>query len=400
MVIFEALNALYGDCLLLRYSGTDHKERLWIIDGGPKSEKVDGTPLACWKDVLLPRLKAIHPKVPVPVALGMVSHIDDDHINGIQKLTNTLISASPARPAVVRFDRFWFNSFDKLVGPKPAGLLAEVASVEPASLFNEFFPPVPDEHGQLVMESIPQGMALASDLRTLGLEGNVPVNGLVAAKKGQKQFDIEGAKVTVIGPLKSRIEGLRAAWAEALQKPDKGAREAALQELFLPTKKLDKSVPNLSSIVLLVEVGGRKLLLTGDANGNDIVSGWTELALGDGPVSVDLLKMPHHGSIRNTTSAFLEFFVADHYVFSANGKYDNPDAATVEALVKLQGKRKIVLYFTNLAITWSAPYTLEKEGAEVSNLSELLVELHKAYPGPWTSSARKPGDLSVVVDLS
>ena len=55
MVILEALNALYGDCLLLRYSGPDHKERLWIIDGGPKSEKVDGTPLACWKDVLLPR---------------------------------------------------------------------------------------------------------------------------------------------------------------------------------------------------------------------------------------------------------------------------------------------------------------------------------------------------------
>jgi hypothetical protein len=34
MVTLEALNALYGDCLLLRYPGPDHKERLWIIDGG------------------------------------------------------------------------------------------------------------------------------------------------------------------------------------------------------------------------------------------------------------------------------------------------------------------------------------------------------------------------------
>ena len=27
---------------------------------------------------------------PLPIALGMVSHIDDDHINGIQKVTDKL----------------------------------------------------------------------------------------------------------------------------------------------------------------------------------------------------------------------------------------------------------------------------------------------------------------------
>jgi hypothetical protein len=99
MVTFEALNALYGDCLLLRYLGPDGNERLRIIDGGPKSENVNGKPLAVWKDVLLPRLKEIYPTTtPLPVALGMVSHIDDDHINGIQKLRNELVAATPANP--------------------------------------------------------------------------------------------------------------------------------------------------------------------------------------------------------------------------------------------------------------------------------------------------------------
>ena len=55
----------------------------------------------------------------------MVSHIDDDHINGIQKLTNSLVAATVAKPAAVKFQRFWFNSFDKLVGPKPQGLSPE-----------------------------------------------------------------------------------------------------------------------------------------------------------------------------------------------------------------------------------------------------------------------------------
>ena len=59
MVILEALNALYGDCLLLRYHGPDHKERLWIIDGGPKAGKAGDEKIAVWKDVLLPRLKEV-----------------------------------------------------------------------------------------------------------------------------------------------------------------------------------------------------------------------------------------------------------------------------------------------------------------------------------------------------
>ena len=40
-------------------------------------------------------LKEINSTIPLPVALGMVSHIDDDHINGIQSLTSTLVAATP-----------------------------------------------------------------------------------------------------------------------------------------------------------------------------------------------------------------------------------------------------------------------------------------------------------------
>ena len=159
-------------------------------------------------------------------------------------------------------------------------------------------------------------------------------------------------------------------------------------------------MPNLSSIVVLVEVGGRKLLLTGDAHGDDIVSAWKELGLGDKPVSIDLLKMPHHGSIRNTTQPFLEFFVADHYVFSADGKHDNPDAPTLEAVVKMHRNRKIVLHFTNQDVTWEDPYKLEKNNAKVHNLGEMLAALRAAYPGPWTANLRKPDAKSVVVELS
>ena len=249
------------------------------------------------------------------------------------------------------------------------------------------------------MQSVKQGNNLASDLSALQLKGNNPINGMIVAKKGQQKFSIEGAVVTIIGPMQDRIDKLRAEWVKALQKPTKEARQSALQELFLPDKALDKAVPNLSSLVVLVQVGGRKLLLTGDANGKHIVSAWRELELGAGPVKIDLLKMPHHGSIRNSTKEFLEFFVADHYVFSANGKYDNPDAPTLEAVIKMHGARKINLHFTNADVTWSEPYKLEKTNNSVRNLPDMLTSLRAAYPGPWTANLRKPANKSVVAEL-
>jgi hypothetical protein len=69
------------------------------------------------------------------------------------------------------------------------------------------------------------------------------------------------------------------------------------------------------------------LLLTGDAHGKDVVTAWKKLELGTNSVKIDLLKMPHHRSVRNVTEDFLRFFVAYHYVFSANGKFENPDPA-------------------------------------------------------------------------
>jgi hypothetical protein len=411
MVTLEALNALAGDCLLLRYKGTSGQKRIWLIDGGPKPDKKKK--LTVWSEVLLPRLRDIAKELkvtgPLPIALGMVSHVDDDHINGIQKITAAIRDATPQKPAPVTFERFWFNSFDKLVGPTPQGLSPE-SDAEAASLQSSGSSLAATlgaiagtdseerEHSTLLMQSIGQGVALASDLAALSLSGNPPVGGLVMASASQPKRNIDGAKVTVIGPREGRIEALRKDWLKALKKPTKKQRQAALQELFLPSKKLDKSVSNLSSIVVLVEVEGKSLLLTGDAHGDDIVKAWGELSLPT-PAKVDLLKMPHHGSIRNVTSKFMKFFEAKHYVFSADGKHDNPDAPAIEALVKLHGHRKIVLYFTNEDVTWSTAYKIEKNGKKVKKLTDLLAELKSAYGGPWTTRMRDNSEHSVVIKL-
>lgn len=62
---------------------------------------------------------------------------------------------------------------------------------------------------------------------------------------------------------------------------------------------------------------------------------------------VDILKLPHHGSIRNTKKEFFEQIPADHYVISADGRFDNPDVDTLRALFAARPKGPYTIYLTN-----------------------------------------------------
>lgn len=97
----------------------------------------------------------------------------------------------------------------------------------------------------------------------------------------------------------------------------------------------DKSVPNLSSIVLFGETPHGDILLTGDARGDHILQGIEQSGkLGAGAKRpLRLLKVQHHGSDRNVAKDFSERLPADIYVLSANGKYGNPDIDTLKMIV-------------------------------------------------------------------
>jgi glyoxylase-like metal-dependent hydrolase (beta-lactamase superfamily II) len=93
-VIFslDVRRARKGDCLIVHYGSKDDPG-LALIDGGPGQ---------VYKAHLKPRLKEIKKArgltdvESLPVNLLMVSHIDDDHINGILELTNELVAARDA----------------------------------------------------------------------------------------------------------------------------------------------------------------------------------------------------------------------------------------------------------------------------------------------------------------
>ena len=343
----EALEAKHGDSLLLHY-GTKKSPQLIVIDGGPQG---------VFKG-LRRRLEELRdkraPGGSLPVRLLMVSHIDDDHIRGVLDLTDALLAQKKKETLLCDITTIWLNSFDEILKNKETGAITASlgSSVKLSSTGELKFPPglfkgQDPEAPAAVAANVPQGRRLRDNIEPLSLR-NDPFEGLVCLpSSGKKTVDVGGKlKLRMIGPSQTRLEKLEAEWDKVLAKlKEKEQAEAkALAASFI-----DDSVYNLSSIVVMAEAGGKKMLLTGDALGDDILEGLREskqLKAG-GTLHVNVLKMPHHGSIRNVNEEFLSTVTADHYVMSANGKYDNPDLDTLKLLSKLRGGTPCTFHLTN-----------------------------------------------------
>lgn len=340
MLRFEILQAQYGDCFVLRWGEADDA-RVAVIDGGPAG---------VYQTSLKTRLMALKgADSTLAIDWVMVSHIDDDHINGLVAMMTELRNiADQQQTAPFRVRRFWFNAFEDLAGVKPEhadGAVAAVASLGLALPGGSF-----SHETQAVLASVGQGRNLRDALDALNISDNAPIGGFVSATNAA--VDVAGLKVTVVGPLEQQLTDLREKWIKTAlphAKPDAKAASYA-----------DISVPNLSSIVCHVafETGGttRTLLLTGDARGDYVLEGLKQAGLmPGGTLKLDLLKVQHHGSDRDVVKAFFSQVVADHYVISANGKYNNPDKDTLTWLIEARGADAYTIHLSN-ELDWMAAF--------------------------------------------
>jgi len=356
----EVRRARKGDCLLLHF-GSNDDPGLIMIDGGPKN---------VYKPHLKPRLEQIRiarglsNQDSLPVDLLMVSHVDDDHIQGILDLTKEMIEAQDERkPQLLRVLSFWHNSFDDIIDTKPEELTAAFRSQFGAAAVSGELPTdttieVDGDAAELteeivvdnlkVLASIEQGYRLRIDAEKLDFPRNPEFDGkLIIATKDTESIDMgRGLTFTVAGPMKPEVEALRKKheeWLRKLEEKGKSPPEAL-------AAYVDKSVPNLSSLVLLAEAGGKRMLLTGDARGDKIIEGLQLVGLLGGgnnsTMHVDLLKVPHHGSSNNLERNFFKRITADHYVFSGNGEHGNPEREALEMLYDARGSAKFTVHLT------------------------------------------------------
>lgn len=346
----EILPAKKGDCLLLRYgSKANGKQKLALIDGGPGG---------VYAKSLKPRLKALRAEKGVaddePMVLDwvMLSHVDDDHANGLVQFTEELKGLNPNN--FVKPLQLFHNTFDKIIGNDaaelkritstgfgtaaltgdiPVDLIPEDANVTAATFTDAL----------KVLAGIEQGIDLAGNAKVLKIKVNMDgKGGLIVAKSDGNAIELDGGlTLSVIGPMLPEVEALQEEhrkWLEEQRKKPKPP-SAALAAY------VDESVPNLSSIVVLAQFGGKKILLSGDARGDKILEGMKLVGLGD-TLHVDVLKGQHHGSENNYTQEFFERITADHYVFSGNGEHGNPERETLDMLRQARPGADYKIYLT------------------------------------------------------
>jgi len=364
MFVFEALNAKFGDCLLLHFGDTG-APRLVLIDGGPKG---------VFADALYPRLQELREERGLDdtglfkTDLLMVSHIDDDHIHGvIDWLTSMAVGDQNWE-----ISECWFNSFVDVL--KRSGKL-KTATVDQS---NKLAYPDASSEARSIVASVPQGRELRETLRLLGIR----VNGgkeILYAPDSVPEFSKGGLKLTLLAPNQKAVERLEQKWESTPAK----------------TAALDNAVENLSSLVVMAESSGASVLLTGDARADFILDGLENAGyMTDGKCHVDILKLPHHGSSRNCTEELFRAVEASHYVISANGKYDNPDTETLCLLASVRGEAsEFTIHLTNEP----NEYETSPEGKKLfQNLSRAFEQY------PWLEARMSYGvpGANVSIDLS
>lgn len=357
-----------GDCLLISGTGGGNI----LVDGGMKPAfqqhvRDDLGKLAKSKKSL---------------DLVYVSHIDQDHISGVLELLDNIMAwrvydyrkseghnvKPPEFPRMPAVKEIWHNAFSEVIKNNAGAaerLLAQSSLVLGLSTTPELIQ-IGLEHHELAF-SVAEAMRVSQRISASQL--NIPLNSQFDGKLAmvrspvRQEAKIGKMKISLIGPFKEDIERIRKEWDDWLRKnrtriqklkkdAEADARsignEAASLSNMLSMRinelgnRDSVTAPNLASIMLLLEEGGKTVLLTGDGHWSDILKGLKHHKKFDknGKIHLNVLKVQHHGSEHNYHSDMAERVTADHYIFCGNGKHENPDIAVVKLICDTHRKTR------------------------------------------------------------
>jgi ribonuclease BN (tRNA processing enzyme) len=369
MITLHVVQAEFGDSLILEF-GSAVSRRFILIDGGP--------PFTFTRSLR----QSLTDVMPEPRALDAIilSHVDSDHIVGLLDLVAELRrQAADNEDVMLTIAELWHNSFTRTLDPN-GGLQARLRSILSVS--------GAAQQMQLASESA-LGIGEGNSLRLAALAMGVPINpnfpnDLITVDTAGAPRTFANLSLQIVGPTQANLDALAAEWEAWL---DAHEDAVASGDPFAMANS-DRSIPNLSSIMVLAKADGKTILFTGDGRSDHLLTGLRTAGLlpaVGGSFHVDVLKLPHHGSNRNITKTFFKTVTADRYVASANGKDDNPDLATLIWLVEAardQG-RQVEIVVTNRTLS----------------TAQLLDEYPPAEFG-YTLRALPDGDRFLTIDLA
>jgi len=366
----EIFPSASGDCMLI----TSADDKRLLADGG--------LPTAYTKYIAKPMAELREEGKRIDVAY--VSHIDRDHIGGILRMLDYEMKwraydvsqakgsrlRKPKVPRPPDIGEIWHNAFlEKIQATNAINLenalhqSAQALSGLNAGTFGTAESAALAAHTEMLALSV--GDAIEVNWRIGSDQLDIPLNpttdGDLMLAQPDEAIELGDLKITVLGPTNKEMRELRKTWndwvaekqdyLERLRKQherdrnkidtsDVASAVTVLANQFALSIEKDVTPPNLASMVLLVQEGDRRILLTGDA-GDESLLGYLENANlfdDDRVIRVDALKVPHHGADNSFSEKFAERVRADNYIFCGDGHHHNPEPRVVKGYLKAAAK--------------------------------------------------------------
>jgi beta-lactamase superfamily II metal-dependent hydrolase len=347
--VIHFLKAYHGDCLFIQSFDAEGNDFNILIDGGTA---------ATFEFSLLPLLK----KIPC-VDLIVLTHIDSDHISGLIRLIKHSIFKT------LRTKFFWVNGAN----------LIRLGDGEKIS-YN-------------------QGVVL----ETLLLDLKVESAAIVTVHEGLVMPMPIGIAVEVLSPTRQILDELFKNWptipeseqnaptkisSGAKSQLSKGNLEDLAKLTFAPTTSIKDDIFNSSSISFVLRLPDTSILLLGDARPEIIAESLLSHGYSsDNKLSVDYVKVSHHGSLNNTSCDMLDLIQGEAYLISTNGgnaHHQHPDREVIARIIhhpsRDKSMKRILVFNHRLAdIEKKSGQFISKEDLEVGNWEyrENVQELRK-----------------------
>lgn len=290
-IVVRILKANHGDCILISHEGLSGAFNI-LIDGGPSTTFRYG-PRKRFPGALCTVLDDLKEKGQ-HIDLAILTHIDDDHIHGLIKAFEKPDYLSKLVKLI------WFNS---------SRLITHHFNV-PEILENNILL----DNGS-PQTSVQQGKDFDNLLDEVGCS-RAPL-----ILSGQV-YNLGPFTLRVLSPERTQLEKLLHKWPTEVEL---GATSSYTNDYSLSLEDIwaednfvaDQSIYNGSSIAFLLEAEGKKMLFLGDAHDHIVVNNLRALGYSnDNKLTVDLVKVSHHGSHYNTSKEFLSLLDSPCYVIS------------------------------------------------------------------------------------
>ena len=357
-VIVDMYPAKAGDAFLIKFSNGKNI----IIDMG-----FDTTyELYMKKD--LRELKSIGSKI----NLMIISHIDEDHILGaITFLKENLYSSNTK---IIDVDEVWHNSYRHLQVKKSEALRKEDKEFEILDeIKNSNSIEKRDKVNESKQVSADQGSTLASYLYKYKYNWNKSFGYEAVCFENKCNCNLDNIHINVVSPDSRKLKSLSRRWLSVLKskkydfkmtkdkifddayefyikniddfKVDENEEVSYVKNKFniealklIEAEKKDNSPSNGASIGIEIIYNKIKMLFLGDCHEDIIVKNVLGENKNDCEKYYDVIKIPHHGSLRNN-SDWVNFVKAKYYIFSTDGEA-HEEHPSIEVISKIISKNK------------------------------------------------------------